>query len=96
MKVKYFYPNEEGDITFTKEELEKLLNDVYDEGKADGLSAANPWHVPYIVQPYQPIYYNTNTSPKIDWGVYCTDDNSIGRIIIDTDRNTINTGDITC
>lgn len=98
MKVKYFYPNKDGDITFTREELEKLLNDVYDEGKAEGLSISNPF-APYIVYPYtSPIYYNSTPTPDYkSTKIYCTDDDSIGRIVIDIDRNTItNTGDIKC
>ena len=33
MKIRYFYPNKDDKIEFTREELEKLINDVYDEGK---------------------------------------------------------------
>jgi hypothetical protein len=32
MKVKVFYPNSKGEIVFTKDELEKLLDEVYDAG----------------------------------------------------------------
>ena len=98
MKTKYFYPNTEGDITFTREQLEKLLNDVYDEGREAGKREVQP----YIINigntpepaPYLPtIIYNTPPAPTMptwNWTkVYCTDDNSIGRITIDYD--TINT-----
>lgn len=35
MKVKVFYPNREGKIEFTRQELEKLLDEVYREGQKD-------------------------------------------------------------
>ena len=34
-KIRVFPKNEKGKIEFTKEELQKLLNEVYNEGKAD-------------------------------------------------------------
>ena len=36
MSVKIFYPTKDGKIIFTKQELEKLLDDVYNEGHKDG------------------------------------------------------------
>jgi len=36
MKVKVFYPDFDGRISLTKEELENLLDEVYDEGYHDG------------------------------------------------------------
>lgn len=36
MKIKVFYPDRDGRISFTKEELENLLDEVYDEGYDDG------------------------------------------------------------
>lgn len=94
MKTKYFYPNLEGNIEFTREELEKLLNDVFDEGRAEGLREARPYlqYVevpiePYSPYPYTPIIYNTPKTPEWDWTkVYCTDDNSIGRTVIEWDK----------
>ena len=35
-KIRVFPHNEKGKIEFTKEELQKLLNEVYNEGKIDG------------------------------------------------------------
>lgn len=35
MKVKIFHPNAHGKIEFTRVELEKLLNEIYEEGKRD-------------------------------------------------------------
>ena len=49
-KIRVFPKNEKGKIEFTKEELQKLLNEVYNEGKTDSYT----------------IYYGyglTNTTP---------------------------------
>ena len=35
-KIRVFTPNEKGKIEFTKSELEKLLNEVYQDGHRDG------------------------------------------------------------
>lgn len=62
MKVKIFQPNHNGKIEFTRVELEKLLNEVYNdgyhEGEAAGRSQAWTWTSPSIsTQPY----YATST-----------------------------------
>lgn len=44
-KIRVFPHNEKGKIEFTKEELQKLLNEVYNEGKIDSYT----------------IYYGSNT-----------------------------------
>lgn len=36
MKIKVFVPNDNGKFEFTKEELESLLKEAYDEGYKDG------------------------------------------------------------
>ena len=49
-KIRVFPKNEKGKIEFTKEELQRLLNEVYNEGKTDNYT----------------IYYGyglTNTTP---------------------------------
>lgn len=35
MKIKVFYPDRDGRISFTKKELEELLDEVYKEGYND-------------------------------------------------------------
>lgn len=35
-KIRVFTPNEKGKIEFAKDELEKLLNEVYKDGHKDG------------------------------------------------------------
>lgn len=57
MKVKVFYPNSKGQIVFTKEELEKLLDEVYEAGYADGRKQSWTW-----TSPSYPWYYTTNTT----------------------------------
>lgn len=118
MKVKFFYPDRDGNIKFTREQLEKLLNDIYDEGKEDGRRECRPYY--YINSPSEPptpiYYYNTpiwkydsvttttSATPSIfnidyeprfsSYDVYCTNEDAIGRITLDIDRETIsNTGD---
>ena len=54
MLIKYFYPNKDNKIEFTKQELEKLINDVYEEGRMDGAKA---WvGNPTITTPYCPLF----------------------------------------
>ena len=42
-------PDENGKISYTVEELEKLLEEVYNEGKKDGIS-----QYPYYIPPTSP------------------------------------------
>jgi hypothetical protein len=63
MKVKIFHPNIHGKIEFSCEELEKLLNEMYEEGRRD--SERLPWTGPYVYS--TPVYRDslTGTSDKI-------------------------------
>lgn len=65
MKVKVFYPNSKGQIIFTKEELEKLLDEVYEAGYADGRKQSWTW-----TSPSYPWYYtytaNTTTGTPLN------------------------------
>ena len=55
MRIKIFVPNEYGRIELTKEELEKLLNESYQQGWNDKSN--------YYNQPYYTLYSNiANTS----------------------------------
>lgn len=42
-KIKVFNLNKEGRIEFTKEELEKLLNETYEDGYYEGKSHTYTW-----------------------------------------------------
>ncbi len=67
MKYKILTPDEDGKFIFTKEELEKLLDEVYQEGFDDGKkitittpsAPASPW----VVNPYNPVIYADKTAP---------------------------------
>lgn len=80
MRIKVFYPNNDGKIEFTKEELEKLINDVYNEGKSDGRSETRQ---PIIELPpviYPPYTFNTTTTPAIvpnHTEITCSNDSTI-------------------
>lgn len=39
MKIKIFYPNSDGKIELSKEKLETILNEAYQEGYRDGKNA---------------------------------------------------------
>ena len=55
MKVKVFQPNSRGKIEFTRAELEKLLNEMYEEGRRDCERTHN---YPFI---YNTPYYDSIT-----------------------------------
>ena len=79
MKIKMFYPNNEGKIEFTKEELEKLINEVYNEGKADGRNETyQPIVAPIMPPPpviYPPYTFTSSTSTyKTD--VWCSNNST--------------------
>ncbi len=75
MKVRVFYPNKDNKIEFTKQQLEKLLDEVYEEGRAkgydQGYAAGRPVTITY---PYTPFWYTTSTAPTItcNGGDYAT------------------------
>lgn len=64
MSIKVFQTNKSGKIEFTRCELEKLLNEIYNEGYRDGEGTRWTWISPNII----------NTSPY--YGVTCLDTNS--------------------
>ena len=57
MRIKIFVPNEYGRIELTKEELEKLLNESYQQGWSDKPER------PYYYQSYPYSSYYANISP---------------------------------
>lgn len=75
MKVRVFYPNKDGKITFTKAELEKLLDEVYKEGRADGYSQGYHDGKPVtITYPYTPIWYSTTSDINT---ITCNDNSTL-------------------
>ena len=81
MKIKVFTPNERGKIEFTREELERLLNEIYNHGFRDGEAAQREkstwtWTPPYVYNsdlgtttassPSLPLTINTNAAQPVD------------------------------
>jgi hypothetical protein len=70
MKIKVFYPNEKGHIELTKEKLEGLLNEAYNEGYRDG-SNNNGYYCGITTTPYvssisdSNIRYLSSTTPSL-------------------------------
>lgn len=89
MRVRCFYPNKEDKIEFTREELEKLINDVYDEGREDGEKLASQKTVPIIyptpANPYTPIWYNTPIYTDYTT-IWCTNDDPAGRCVLEREN----------
>lgn len=56
MRIKIFVPNEYGRIELTKEELEKLLNESYQQGWSDKPER------PYYSQPYYTLCNASDTA----------------------------------
>ena len=71
MKVKVFQPNSHGKIEFTRAELEKLLNEVYDGGFRDGEAAQREkstwtWTSPYVYNDSITLNTTNSTTKPID------------------------------
>lgn len=71
MKVKVFQSNSQGKIEFTRAELEKLLNEVYDSGFHDGEAAQSEkstwtWTSPYRYSDSITLTNGTNGTNTID------------------------------
>lgn len=54
MKYKIFSLDENGRISFTKEELEKLLDEVYDDGYSEGSKKYVYCYPTTYTEPYNP------------------------------------------
>jgi hypothetical protein len=72
MKYKILTPNENGKFEFTKEELEKFMEELYDEGYNEGKkhTITTPFYPDPITHPYvtwsdktTPIHYDDKTTP---------------------------------
>ena len=75
MKVKVFTPNHNGKIEFTPAELEKLLNEVYEDGQRNcNCNKSFTWTSPYLnTTPYYSTTCATN-SDKDSTTVAATND----------------------
>lgn len=66
-KIRVFPHNEKGKIEFTKEELQKLLNEVYNEGKIDSYTISYGSNITTTPYCYSTITTsNSSTSTSID------------------------------
>lgn len=65
IRIRVFSYNEKGKIEFTKEELQKLLNEVYNEGKADSYTISYGSNITATPYPYSTIT-TSNSSISID------------------------------
>lgn len=87
MKTKYFFLNKNGKIEFTKEELDKLLKDTYDEGYSDGSLTHTFAPIRYV-----PYWYNSPSSTNVE--VWCSGGTE-GTITGTTSATTIDTASYT-
>ena len=62
MRVHVVYSNENGNIEFTKEELEELLEQVYEEGKDDAIKMFNTKEIRINSTPEH--FYKYSTTPR--------------------------------
>lgn len=69
-KIRVFPHNEKGKIEFTKEELQKLLNEVYNEGKMDSYT----------------IYYGSTGSTGTPLTYYSTNTTSSSSTLTGNDK----------
>ena len=65
IKIRVFSPNERGKIEFTKEELQKLLNEVYNEGKMNSYTISYGSNITTTPYSYPTITAN-NSSTSIN------------------------------
>ena len=80
MKVKVFYPNREGKIEFTRQELEKLLDEVYREGQKDcNCGKSWTWTTPYYNGSLtsNSTTNTTVTTPNLSTATHSTDTKAI-------------------
>ena len=64
-KIRVFPHNEKGKIEFTKEKLQKLLNEVYNEGKMDSYTISYGSNITTTPYSYSTITAS-NSSTSID------------------------------
>lgn len=65
MRTRYFYPDKDDKISFTKKELEKLLDEVYKDGYNDGKGSVWSWTPSWQYWPYTCATANTTTTAEV-------------------------------
>ena len=82
MKIKVFTPNERGKIEFTREELEKLLDEVYSEGQKDcNCNKSWTWTTPYYTS--NSITNTTATTPNLTTATHAAGNTAIDNLKAD-------------
>ena len=86
MKIKVFTTDKDGKISFTKDELQEIINEAYWEGYHNGATSGKTWTIstPWTTTPY----YNWSTTANGSSSI------TIGTDNVDTSV-TINANDIT-
>lgn len=81
-KIRVFPHNEKGKIEFTKEELQKLLNEVYNEGKTDSYTIyyGTDWNIRTV--PCNTTSAITNTVSAKDTNVGTISDLTADKITV--------------
>ena len=64
IKIRVFPHNEKGKIEFTKEELQKLLNEVYNEGKIDSYTISYGSNITTTPHYYSTIATGNSSTPS--------------------------------
>lgn len=65
-KIRVFPHNEKGKIEFTKEELQKLLNEVYNEGRIDSYTISYGSNITTTPYYSTTVTSDSSTSTSID------------------------------
>lgn len=91
MQVKVFKFDRNGKVSFTQEELEKLLNEVYNGGYNDGKRAGNywTWTSPYLTWSNTTLTGNDTitTNPNITWTTTTNSTDNTITATMHTDEN---------
>ena len=96
MKIKVFYPNEKGNIELTKEKLEAILTEAYNEGYRDGKNC-NGYYYGVTTTPYisskcdSDIAYLSSTTASLSAEKACS--KAVSATAIDCKNSAISTID---
>lgn len=70
MKYIVLTPNTNGKFEFSKEELQKLLDDVYEQGKKDASPSLT--YTPFAQYPKEYLEDNKSYQTDKNWTITCT------------------------
>ena len=69
MKIRVFSTNEKGKIEFTKDELEKLLNEVYYEGRNDYVTITTPSYPSWTISTFNTTTNSIDGIKTVHYGI---------------------------